>query len=566
MERKGKVPIATLDNVLQDIGVCGPFQALLVLGLHSCIVSSVWGMMLMAFGSYNPGWVCLDNLSQDDALESKLLSTDFTPNINATEELNTTDRCALYRSCKNVYFSPGTSTVASEWGLVCHRAWTLKAIFTAQMAGVFVGAYLSGQTSEYFGPKATMYGLLALHGVANLVAIFSPSWEVFAAVRFFIGVAAGGMILPAFLTPMEFTGQFWRGVIGSIPVWNTGAALFAVSVIVLKDWRHLHILAAVLSGLSFLHVFWVPQSFRWLAVHGRDKDATAVVTKIAKMNGRPKPSLEILVNMAECERRRALAESSIRYSYLDLFRDSHVRKTVLIMTVVWNTLAIIYYGISFSVQALSGDFYINFLILSMLELPAPIFNLPTMTFLSRRRGSALHFVIVSMACFCITIVSLAYGNDTGEGDPSNDNALKVKIVVSLASIAKIGTVSVWSIMTVYCSELFPTAVRNLGIGYLNSVSRIGGYVGPLLFPHGPAMLYLAMIVLGVLTLVSAGLFLLLPETKGAPLEDVLRSKSLHMTSSRTNFTTKHEDTDTEREVDYFDRGLVEYVDCESTIA
>ncbi|GFR72476.1 solute carrier family 22 member 15-like [Elysia marginata] len=156
------------------------------------------------------------------------------------------------------------------------------------MAGVFVGAYLSGQTSEYFGPKKIMYGLLAIHGVANLVAVFSHLWEVFAAVSFFIGMAAGGILLSAYVTPLEFTGQFWRGVVGSIPTWNTGAALFAVSVIVLKDWRHLHIMAAVLSGLVFLPVFWVPESFRWLAVDSRDKEATAAITKIARMNGRPK--------------------------------------------------------------------------------------------------------------------------------------------------------------------------------------------------------------------------------------------------------------------------------------
>ena len=51
----------TLDGVIEAVGVCGPFQGLLVLAAHSTIVVSVWGMMLMAFGSYNPGWSCLDD-------------------------------------------------------------------------------------------------------------------------------------------------------------------------------------------------------------------------------------------------------------------------------------------------------------------------------------------------------------------------------------------------------------------------------------------------------------------------------------------------------------------------
>ncbi|GFR72471.1 solute carrier family 22 member 4 [Elysia marginata] len=365
--------MASLDDVLEDIGVCGPFQGLLVLAIHSTIVLSVWGLMMMAFGSYNPGW-------------------------------------------------------------------------------------------------------------------------------------------------------FWRGVVASLPTWNIGAALFAVSVIVLKDWRYLHILAAVVSGLVFLPVFWVPESFRWLAVHGRDKDATAVVTKIAKINGRPKPSLKILVNMAECERRRALVEGSHRYSYLDLFQDITCRKTVVIMTFVWISMSVVYFGISFSIQALSGDFYINFVILSVMELPCTLFSLPTITYLPRRWGSALYLFIVAMACFGITIVSLVIDHEISDEDKSSKILIREQVVLTFAVVIKVGAICAWNAMTVFCSELFPTAVRNLGFGYLNSIARIGGYIGPVLFPQDPALLYLAMIVLGIMAFVSSGLLMLLPETKGAPLKDMIHSK------------------------------------------
>ncbi|GFR76346.1 solute carrier family 22 member 15-like [Elysia marginata] len=537
----GQTQIASLDDVIQDIGACGVFQGLLVLALHTSIFVSVWGIMMMAFGSFNPGWVCLDSLLDGIDDGSPLLSTDLTSSNNATEELNGTDRCSLYKTCANLSFSSGTSTVASEWGLVCDQAWALKVIFTVQMAGVFVGAYLSGHIGECVGRKASLYSMILLNGVANFLAIFSPSWKVFAAIRFFIGLAAGGIMLPAYAMPPEFAGQFWRGVITSLPTWNFGAALFAISVILLKDWRHLHILSAVVSGLVFLPVFWVPESFRWLAVHGRDKDATAVVTKIARMNGRPKPSLEILVNMAECERRRVAVEGSGQYSYLDLFRDSHVRKATLIMSFVWFSSAIVYYGISFNVQALSGDYYINFLILSVIELPSPLICFPTVTYFSRRWGTAFLFFIVSVACFGITIVTLALESD------KEDESRKVTIVVTLASVAKIAIVSSWAVVALFCAELFPTAVRNLGFGFINSLARLGSYVGPMLFPQDPALLYLAMIVLGVLNLVCSVLHLLLPETKGKPLEDILRSKALHLRIDGMALTKKQNGEEMEEE-------------------
>ncbi|GFR72475.1 solute carrier family 22 member 15-like [Elysia marginata] len=557
--------MASLDSVLDDIGACGPFQGLLVLAVYSTLLSSIWGIMMLAFGFYNPGWVCLDGMSMGNWSESKLLSTDLNSSSNATEELNSADHCTLYSTCTNVSFSSETSSVASEWGLVCDRAWALKVIFTVQFAGIILGAYLTGQISELVGPKASLYGMVALNGVANLVAVFSQSWEAFAAIRFFIGMASGGIMLPAYVTPLEFTGKFWRGVVGSFPAWNIGAVLFAAAVILLKDWRYLHILGAFLSGLVFLPVFWVPQSFRWLAVHGRDKNATAVVTKIAKMNGRPKPSLEILVKMAECERRRALVKGRNRYSYLDLFRETMLRKTVIIMSFVWVSLGIVYYGISFSVQALSGDFYINFLILTVMEMPSPIFSLPTVTYITRRWGSAIHLLVVSMACFGITITSLVAGNNAHDEDSQNEDLTKVKINVGLASIAKVGTISAFAVVTIFCSELFPTAVRNLGFGFLNFTTRLGSFIGPLLFPQDPALLYLAMIVSGVLTLVSAVLLLLLPETKGAPLEDVLRSKTLHLRIDITAPTKNQNGTDTLRKEIDTDREVLEVDDCESAL-
>ncbi|GFR68324.1 solute carrier family 22 member 4 [Elysia marginata] len=509
--------MTTLDGVIQEVGVCGPFQGLLVLATYSTIVVSASGMMLMAFGSYNPGWTCLDDVAVGGNASSLTGLSTPTPS-------NSTDRCTQYKGCQNVSFLPGTSTVVSEWGLVCDHKWTPSLIFTVQMVGVMLGAYLAGHLGDCAGRKASLYSMVALHGVANLVAVFSPSWEIFAAVRFFVGIGIGGMLTTSYIIPLEFMGQFWRGFVGSLPTWNIGAALFSVAVILLKDWRHLHLLNAAFSGLVFLAVFWVPESFRWLAVHSRDVKAGAVVTKIAKVNKRPLPNLELVTAIAESERRKALAENSERYTYLDLFRDTTLRKGTIVMGVVWASMATVYYGISFGVQSLSGDFYINFLILSLMELPAFLFVLPALSFLSRRWASSLHFCFVSAACFAVTAIALFLRCDGCDQATDDGNALKERLIMSLTVLAKVGTIGAWNVISLYCGELFPTAVRNLSSGYLNASARIGSMLGPVLFPKDPALLYLAMAGMGVIMAVCAWIVWLLPETKGAPLEDTIRSK------------------------------------------
>ncbi|GFR62857.1 solute carrier family 22 member 15-like [Elysia marginata] len=495
----------------------------------------------MAFGSYTPDWECLDDMTMDVNLtavsnsRSQLrLFPGFTPVRNQSYPDNITDRCVLHSKCTNVSFSSESSTVATEWGLVCEHAWALKIILTVQMVGVLLGAYIVGHIGDYFGRKAGLYVMVGLHGVSNFIATFSPSWQAFAVIRFFIGVAAGGIMSPAYVFPPEFTNQFWRGAFSAIPTWNIGASIFSLFVILLRDWRQLHLLYAALSCLAFLPVLWVPESFRWLAVHGQDKKATDVAMRIARMNKRPPPSLELLVSIAKSERKRASAERPERYTYFDLFKNTLLRKRTSIMSFVRLSLSAGYFGISFNAQALSGNFYINFVILSVLELPSILFALPTNSFAPRRFGSCLHLVIVSIACFSITITSLGIDHSTGSNDTTNNNAVRASIILALAVVAKLGILCAWNVVTVYSLELYPTVVRNQGFSFLNAAARVGSLLGSLLFPPNPAHLYLAMIVLGLMTLTSAGLLLLLQETKGAPMEDMLRSKKspdVHATSA-----------------------------------
>ena len=186
---------------------------------------------------------------------------------------------------------------------------------------------------------------------------------------------------------------------------------------------------------------------------------------MAKMNKRPLPSLELVASMIVSERRRAEVENSTHYSYLDLIRDTLVRKRTIFLGLVMFFMATIYFGISFNVTALSGDFYINFLVLSVVELATILFFLPTMSFLTRRWGSVLHLFVVSIACFGVTILTLTLGSDHNNQDNETENETKEKVILGLAVVAKIGIICAWDIVLIFCVELFPTAVRNLAFRY-----------------------------------------------------------------------------------------------------
>ena len=78
-----------------------------------------------------------------------------------------------------------------QWNLVCDLRWMKATITSVQFGGVLTGAILGGQSGDYFGRKKTIYGAYLLHAVLNVIAAFSTSWQMFAVMRFLIGIMIG---------------------------------------------------------------------------------------------------------------------------------------------------------------------------------------------------------------------------------------------------------------------------------------------------------------------------------------------------------------------------------------
>jgi OCT family organic cation transporter-like MFS transporter 4/5 len=72
-----------------------------------------------------------------------------------------------------------------------NREWITATITTIQMGGLLFGGFISGQIADTFGRKFTYYLSLFVLVVFNAVAAFSTSWQMFATLRFFIGIGCG---------------------------------------------------------------------------------------------------------------------------------------------------------------------------------------------------------------------------------------------------------------------------------------------------------------------------------------------------------------------------------------
>jgi MFS family permease len=161
------------------------------------------------------------------------------------------------------------------------------------VAGACVGALVFGQLTDRFGRKRLFLLTLAFYIVATVLTAFSvnPTW--YFAARALTGAAIGGeyaAINSAIdeLIPAKYRGRIDVAINGSFWV---GAAIGALLTIPLLDptvvsaslgWRLAFGLGAILAVGVLLVRRHVPESPRWLFIHGREDEGEEIVGDIER--------------------------------------------------------------------------------------------------------------------------------------------------------------------------------------------------------------------------------------------------------------------------------------------
>jgi MFS family permease len=169
--------------------------------------------------------------------------------------------------------------------------WDIGFAGAAYVAGSCVGALFFGQLTDRFGRKKLFLLTLGVYCCATVLTAFSlnPLWYFIA--RFLTGTGIGGeyaAINSAIdeLIPARFRGRVDVAINGSYWV---GAALGSLLTIPLLDptvvdpswgWRVAFGIGAVLALGILLVRRNVPESPRWLFIHGRDEEAEQIVREV----------------------------------------------------------------------------------------------------------------------------------------------------------------------------------------------------------------------------------------------------------------------------------------------
>lgn len=78
----------------------------------------------------------------------------------------------------------------TEWNLVCDKQWMVGLISSFYMIGLMIGSFVVGYTSDRFGRKPVMLGMMILSLVSTLSGVFCRGYWSYAFTRLVTGVAA----------------------------------------------------------------------------------------------------------------------------------------------------------------------------------------------------------------------------------------------------------------------------------------------------------------------------------------------------------------------------------------
>ena len=381
--------------------------------------------------------------------------------------------------------------------------------------GACVGALFFGHLTDRFGRRRLFLITLALYLVATILTGLSFSVAWFYAMRFLTGAGIGGEyaainsaideLIPARVRgtiDLWINGSFWLGTVlaGAIALVLLDKSLFPINV----GWRLGFGIGALLGlGIMFIRKR-VPESPRWLVIHGRDQEAEEVVGAIerdvlATIDDKelPEPDPDATIRIHQ---RRSISFRKIASTIL----TSYPRRTIVCLS-LFAGQAFLYNAVVFA----QADTLTTFFKVSAEH--APIYIIPFAV------GNFLGPLLLGRFFDTVGRRPMIAGTYILSG----------VLLAILAFLFKAHTFGAWGLTAAWCvifffasagassayltvSEIFPMETRALAIALFYAIgTAIGGITGPLLFAKlvgsGDATQVAYGYLIGAALMIGAGL-------------------------------------------------------------
>lgn len=393
----------------------------------------------------------------------------------------------------------------NEWNLLCDRTYIVSISTSMYMAGVMIGSPLTGIISDHFGRRPTLLVCLGTASVLSMSMAFIPNLIVLIVIRFLAGFFLAGVHGIAYIIPTEITAKKHMSVV-TIIVMNCfilGALIGSSVAYAVKYWRMAQIALTIPGFVCFILAYiWLPELPRWCLTHNKYEKYQLFFMKAVKfnrVNGKDCEDLKscLMQNQVFMEENKKNVQG---YTTADVFRTPRIRKRTLLCMFIWFTSGISYYALILNMRNISDNPFLATLISATTDVPSFLLGFIYIPRLGKRWSIVMVMSIGGLFCLiypiCRYLVVLLIG--------------KSCVAVSLG------------LVFIYLPDIYPTVIRNIGVGIVGLFLRLGGILAPILVWIGSNTSTDApTIVVGCLALISGILAVFCPEVKGMKLPDTI---------------------------------------------
>ena len=371
------------------------------------------------------------------------------------------------------YNNEGTSTSTATEDYSGRGAAIASSIF----AGMLLGGIITGAYGDKLGRRPTLLAGLFLNATSGIAASLAPSPLIMCICTFFAGLGIGAVLsslirLASELSPSKHRGWYIT-IVGGF--WTLGSVFIALLAFILfgrndYSWRIFVLIAAspTLLGGVLVYAF-VPESPRFLALHGRYQDAVNVANHVAESMGYEGKQLSIREIHDHydhlAEEKNGKTNDNAMKKIRDLYGKNLLLHTTLPLQIVWFSMS---FGSGlctwitklFEEIGLS-DIYLQSLYFALANIPG---NALATILVDRVGRKVLLFGSMTSAALCLFLA--AHGAKDVE-------ARQLQVILSSCAFHSF-LVTGWCALSVMTSELFPTSIRGTGMGVCSGVGRLAG--------------------------------------------------------------------------------------------